>query len=82
MFNPLADRVLVFPDPKEESINGIILPDSARKNPPVGEVVAVGPNCTISVGDKVHYGEYSGSPLTYDGKEYLIMRESEIFGIL
>ena len=87
--NPLADRVIIKPAPAEEKTKGgIILPDTAKEKPVVGEVVAVGPGkrddgkitpTELKVGDKVLYGKYSGTEVTLDGQEYLIMRESDIF---
>ena len=90
---PLADRVIIKPAPAEEkSKGGIILPDTAKEKPVVGEVVAVGPGkvaddgkkipMEIKVGDKVLYGKYSGTEVTVDGEEYLIMREADIFAIM
>jgi chaperonin GroES len=90
---PLADRVLIKPSPAEEKTKGgIILPDTAKEKPVVGEVVAVGPGkiaddgkkipMEIKVGDKVLYGKYSGTEVTVDGEEYLIMREADIFAIM
>jgi len=90
---PLADRVVIKPSPAEEKTKGgIILPDTAKEKPVVGEVVAVGPGkiaddgkkvpMEIKVGDKVLYGKYSGTEVTVDGEEYLIMREADIFAIM
>ncbi len=90
---PLADRVVVEAAPAEEkSSGGIILPDTAQEKPQQGTVVAIGPGkasdtgtiigMTVKKGDKVLYGKYSGSEVTHDGKEYLIMRESDILAIL
>ncbi len=90
---PLADRVVVEAAAAEEkSTGGIILPDTAQEKPQQGTVVAVGPGkasdagtiitMTVKNGDKVLYGKYSGSEVTHDGKEYLIMRESDILAIL
>lgn len=85
---PLADRVLVEAAPAEEKTAfGIIIPDTAKEKPQKGTVVAVGPGkkdepLTVSVGDTVLYGKYSGTELTVDGKEYLIMRESDIYAII
>ncbi|HTK82740.1 MAG TPA: co-chaperone GroES [Bacteroidota bacterium] len=87
--NPLSDRVIIKPSPAEEKTKGgIILPDTAKEKPVVGEVVAVGPGkrddgkffeTELKVGDKVLYGKYSGTEVTLDGQEFLIMRESDIF---
>jgi chaperonin GroES len=90
---PLADRVVVKPAPAEEkSKGGLILPDTAKEKPVVGEVVAVGPGKIsddgkkivpeVKVGDKVLYGKYSGTEVTIEGEEYLIMREADIFAIV
>jgi chaperonin GroES len=90
---PLADRVIVKPAPAEEKTKGgIILPDTAKEKPVIGEVVAVGPGKVtddgkkvapeVKVGDKVLYGKYSGTEVTIEGEEYLIMREADIFAIV
>ena len=86
--HPLGDRVLVEPAPAEEkTISGIIIPDTAKEKPQKGTVVAVGPGkkdepLTVKVGDSILYGKYAGTEMTVDGKEYLIMRESDIFAII
>lgn len=90
---PLADRVVVKPEVAEEKTKGgIILPDTAKEKPVVGTVVAVGPGrktddgkilpIDVKVGDKVLYGKYSGTEVTIEGEEYLIMRESDLFAIV
>ncbi|MFN3405505.1 MAG: co-chaperone GroES [Cytophagaceae bacterium] len=85
---PLADRVLVEPAPAEEkTASGIIIPDTAKEKPQRGSIVAVGNGkkdepLTVKVGDTVLYGKYSGTEITIEGKEYLIMRESDIFAVL
>lgn len=85
---PLADRVVVEPAPAEEkTASGIIIPDTAKEKPQKGTVVATGPGkkdepITVKVGDKVLYGKYAGTEITIDGKEYLIMRESDIYAII
>ncbi|HHL53193.1 MAG TPA: co-chaperone GroES [Flammeovirgaceae bacterium] len=85
---PLADRVLVQPEPAEETTaSGIIIPDTAKEKPQRGTVVAVGNGkkdepMTVKEGDKVLYGKYAGTEITIDGTEYLIMRESDIFAIV
>ncbi len=89
---PLSDRVLVQPAPAEEKTeSGIIIPDSAKEKPQEGTVVAAGPgkvengnkiDMSVSEGDKVLYGKYSGTEVSLDGEEYLIMRESDILGIV
>ncbi|QTN37794.1 co-chaperone GroES [Cryomorphaceae bacterium] len=85
---PLADRVLVEPAPAETTTSsGIIIPDTAQEKPQRGTVVAVGNGkpdepLTVKVGDSVLYGKYSGTELSYEGKDYMIMRESDIYAIL
>ncbi len=85
---PLADRVLIEPAQAEEkTASGIIIPDTAKEKPQKGEVIAVGNGkpdepLTVKVGDAVLYGKYSGSELTVDGNEYLMMRESDILAIV
>ena len=87
-FKPLADRVLVEPTPAEtKTASGLIIPDTAKEKPQEGTVVAVGPGkkdepTTVKVGDKVLYGKYSGSELKLDGKDYLIVKESDLLGII
>jgi chaperonin GroES len=90
---PLADRVVIKPSAAEEKTKGgIILPDTAKEKPVMGEVVAVGPGKVsddgkkiapeVKVGDKVLYGKYSGTEVMIEGDEYLIMREADIFAIV
>lgn len=85
---PLADRVLVEAAPAEEkTAGGIIIPDTAKEKPQRGKIVAVGNGkkdepLTVKVGDSVLYGKYAGTEITIDGREYLIMRESDIFAVL
>ena len=85
---PLADRVLVEPQAAEEkTASGIIIPDSAKEKPQKGTVVAVGPgtkdeNMEVKKGDTVLYGKYSGTELTVDSKDYLIMRQSDILAVI
>lgn len=85
---PLADRVLVEPAPAEEKTAfGIIIPDTAKEKPQRGTIVAVGPGkkdepMTVQVGDTVLYGKYSGTEISVDGNDYLIMRESDLFAVL
>ncbi len=85
---PLGDRVLVEPLPAEnKTASGIIIPDTAKEKPMKGTVVAAGPGktdepMTVKTGDMVLYGKYAGTELTVDGKDYLIMRESDIFAIV
>ena len=90
---PLSDRVIIKPAAAEEKTKGgIILPDTAKEKPVIGEIVAVGPGKVtdegkkitpeVKVGDKVLYGKYSGTEVTVEGEEYLIMREADIFAIV
>jgi len=85
---PLADRVLVEPAPAEDKTkSGIIIPDTAKEKPQRGKVVAVGPGkkdepTTLTVGDTVLYGKYSGTEINIEGTDYLIMRESDILAII
>ena len=90
---PLADRIVVKPaEAEEKTAGGIILPDTVKEKPVEGTVVATGPGkvaddgtvikMEVKVGDKVLYGKYSGTEVTIKGDEYLIMRESDVFGIL
>lgn len=85
---PLADRVVVEPSPAEtKTASGIIIPDTAKEKPQEGVIVAAGPGkkdepITVKVGDKVLYGKYAGTELKLNGKDYLIMRESDIFAIV
>jgi chaperonin GroES len=85
---PLHDRVIVKPAQAEEkTAGGIIIPDTAKEKPQRGTVVAVGEGkkdepVTVKVGDEVLYGKYAGTEITYEGKEYLIMRESDIYAII
>lgn len=85
---PLADRVVVAPSPAEtQTASGIIIPDTAKEKPQQGTVVAAGNGkpeepMTVKVGDKVLYGKYSGTELKWEGKDYLIMRESDILAIV
>jgi chaperonin GroES len=86
-FNPLADRVLIEPAAAEvKTASGIIIPDTAKEKPLKGTVIAAGQGkkdepMTVKVGDSVLYGQYSGTEIKLDGKTYLIMRESDIYGI-
>ena len=88
MLKPLADRVLIEPAPAEEkTASGIIIPDTAKEKPLQGKVVAVGPGkidepMTVKSGDNVLYGQYSGTEIKLEGKTYLIMRESDVYGII
>jgi chaperonin GroES len=85
---PLADRVLVEPMQAEtKTASGIIIPDNAKEKPQKGTVVATGKGTkdepiTVKVGDTVLYGKYGGTELKLEGKDYLMMRESDILAII
>jgi chaperonin GroES len=89
---PLGDRVVVKPEPAEEkTASGLFIPDTAKEKPQRGSVVAVGPGkvengnkieMTVSEGDTVLYGKYSGTEISIGGDDVLIMRESDILGIV
>ena len=85
---PLADRVLVEPAPAEEkTAGGIIIPDTAKEKPQRGTIVAVGNGkpdepMTVKAGDTVLYGKYSGTELSFEGADYLMMKESDILAII
>jgi len=93
MVKPLADRVLIRPiEMTEVKKGGIIIPDTAKEKPVEGEIMEVGPGrltedgnkipMEIKKGDRVLYGKYSGTEVTIEGNEYLIMRESDVFAIV
>jgi chaperonin GroES len=90
---PLADRVLVKAlEAEQKTAGGIIIPDNAKEKPQKGEVIAVGIGkiadngqkieMSLKKGDKVLYGKYSGTEVTVDGQEYMIMRESDVLAII
>nr|WP_298715810.1 co-chaperone GroES [uncultured Chitinophaga sp.] len=85
---PLADRVIVKPAAAEEkTAGGIIIPDTAKEKPQRGTVVAAGPGkkdepVSVKVGDTVLYGKYSGTEISLEGDDYLIMRESDILAVI
>ena len=92
-FRPLHDRVVVKRiDAEEKTAGGIIIPDTAKEKPQTGEVVAVGPGgrdeagklipIDVKAGDSVLFGKWSGTEVKLDGVEYLIMKESDIMGVL
>ncbi|MBN8958798.1 MAG: co-chaperone GroES [Rhizobiales bacterium] len=92
-FRPLHDRVVVKRiDAEEKSAGGIIIPDTAKEKPQTGEIVSVGPGgrdesgklipLDVRAGDKVLFGKWSGTEVKIDGTEYLIMKESDIMGVL
>ena len=90
---PLDDRIVIQPDKAEEKTkSGIYLPEAAKEKPQTGKVVAAGPGKTnddgqrislaVSVGDTVLYGKYAGTEVELDGETYMIMRESELLGVM
>lgn len=85
---PLADRVIVkAAEAEEKTKSGLFIPDTAKEKPQRGTVMAVGPGkkdepVTVKVGDNVLYGKYSGTEISVEGEDYIIMRESDIFAIL
>ena len=89
---PLADRVVVKPEAAEETTaGGLIIPDTAKEKPQKGTVVAVGPgrvengtkiDMTVKEGDTVLYGKYAGTEIALDGDDVMIMRESDILGVV
>ena len=89
---PIGDRVVVKPQPAEEkTASGLFIPDTAKEKPQRGEVVSVGPgrvengtkiDMTVNAGDTVLYGKYSGTEITRNDEELLIMRESDILGVI
>ncbi len=85
---PIGDRVVVEAAPAEtRTASGIYIPETAQEKPQKGTIVAVGNGkvdepLTVKVGDQVLYGKYAGTEITYEGKEYLIMRESDIYAVL
>jgi chaperonin GroES len=92
-FRPLQDRVLIRPIERDErSAGGIIIPDTAKEKPQEGEILAVGPGARdengklhpldVKVGDRVLYGKWSGTEVKMDGKDLVIMKESDILGIV
>jgi chaperonin GroES len=92
-FRPLHDRVVVKRiEAEEKSSGGIIIPDTAKEKPQQGEVIAVGPGgrdeagklipMDVQIGDRVLFGKWSGTEVKIDGDEYLIMKESDIMGVL
>jgi chaperonin GroES len=90
--NPLADRVVVKAlEESEQMRGGLYIPDTAKEKPQQGEVIAVGPGrfektervpMEVKVGDKVLYGKYSGTEVTIDAEQYLILRESDVLAII
>ncbi|GAB6988138.1 co-chaperone GroES [Paenibacillus pini] len=92
MIKPLGDRVLVEPIEQEETNSfGIVLPDSSKEKPQEGKIIAVGGGITkdgarvpleVKEGDRVLFSKYAGTEIKYEGKEYLIMKESDIHAIV
>src|SRR5262245_31404846 len=89
-FRPLHDRVVIKRiEAEEKTTGGIIIPDTAKEKPQQGEVIAVGPGgrdesgkLILKVGDRVLFGKWSGTEVKLDGVEYLIMKESDLMGVL
>jgi len=90
---PLSDRIIVKPaEAEEKTASGLIIPDTAKEKPMKGEVIAVGSGkitddgkaikMELKVGDKILYGKYSGTEVTIEGDEFLIMRESDVYGVI
>jgi chaperonin GroES len=90
---PLDDRIVVKPGESEETTaSGLVIPDTAKEKPQQGEIIAVGPGRVsdqgeriapdIKAGDKVLYGKYSGTEVTIEGDQYLILRESDVLAII
>lgn len=85
---PLADRVLIEPKPAEEkTASGLFIPETAKEKPLEGTVIAVGPgtkevDMEVKAGDKVLYGKYAGTEIHADGKDYIIMKQSDILAIV
>ncbi len=92
-FRPLHDRVVVKRlDAEEKTIGGIIIPDTAKEKPMQGEIIAAGPGARneqgaivaldVKAGDKILFGKWSGTEVKIDGEELLIMKESDIMGVI
>ena len=85
---PLHDRVIVRPAPAEEkTAGGIIIPDTAKEKPQRGTVIAAGPGkkdepMTVKSGDTILYGKYAGTEVSFEGEDFLIMRESDILAVI
>ncbi|CAI9396701.1 co-chaperone GroES [Niallia sp. Sow4_A1] len=93
MLKPLGDRIIIeLVETEEKTASGIVLPDSAKEKPQEGKVVAVGTGrvlesgervaLEVSVDDRIIFSKYSGTEVKYEGKEYLILRESDILAII
>ena len=92
-FRPLHDRVLVRPiDAEEKTAGGIIIPDTAKEKPQEGEIIAAGPGARneqgqlvpldVKTGDRVLFGKWSGTEVKIDGREYMIMKEGDLLGVV
>jgi len=85
---PIEDRVLVEPmEAEEKTASGIFIPDTAKEKPQKGTVKAVGPGkkdvtMEVKVGDVVLYGKYAGTEISYDGKDYLMMKQTDILAVI
>ena len=85
---PLADRVLIEPNPAEEkTAGGLFIPDTAKEKPLAGKVIAVGPGTAyvkmeVNTGDQILNGKYAGTEINIDGKDYLIMKQGDILAII
>jgi chaperonin GroES len=90
---PLADRVVIKPQEAEEKTKGgIIIPDTAKERPVIGEIIATGPGrkgddgklipVEVKIGDKVMYGKYSATEITVEGQDLLVMRESDLIAVV
>ena len=90
---PLADRIVVKPlDPKDKTKSGLVLPDSAKEKPQEGKVLAVGPGrlldeggikaLEIKNGDRILYGKYSGTEISLEGEDYLILKEEDVLAVI
>ncbi len=88
MIKPLADRVVIEPKEAEtKTASGLYIPDTAKEKPQQGTVVAVGAGkkdeaMELKVGDKVLYGKYAGTEVTFDDKKYLIMKQSDVLAVI
>jgi chaperonin GroES len=91
--NPLGDRIVVKPQDEEESrtASGLVIPDTAKEKPQLGEVLAVGPGefrdgervpVDVSVGDVVFYSKYGGTEVKHDGEDYLILSSRDVLAIV
>ena len=92
-FRPLHDRVVVRRvESEEKTVGGIIIPDTAREKPQEGEIIAVGPGgrdengklipLDVKAGDRILFGKWSGTEVKIDGEDYLIMKESDVMGVI